>query len=89
MLAEVVAKGGNLALNIGPTPEGEIEQDAIDRLKEVGDWLKKMEKLSMLPVPHRIIIAAKCGLQLTKTAKRYMLSTPCLKMKHCLLPLNG
>ena len=41
MLAEIVAKGGNLALNIGPTPEGEIEQGAIDRLKEVGDWLKQ------------------------------------------------
>lgn len=41
MLAEIVAKGGNLALNIGPTPEGEIEQGAIDRLKEVGAWLNQ------------------------------------------------
>lgn len=44
MLAEVVAKGGNLALNIGPTPQGEIEQAAIDRLKEVGAWLKQNGK---------------------------------------------
>lgn len=40
-LAEIVAKGGNLALNIGPTPEGEIEEEAINCLKEVGKWLKK------------------------------------------------
>ena len=39
-LAEIVAKGGNLALNIGPTPEGEIEEEAINCLKEVGRWLK-------------------------------------------------
>ena len=40
-LAEIVAKGGNLALNIGPTPEGEIEEEVIMRLREVGAWLKK------------------------------------------------
>ena len=40
MLAEVVAKGGNLALNIGPTAAGEIEPDAVARLNEVGAWLK-------------------------------------------------
>ena len=40
-LAEIVAKGGNLALNIGPSPEGELDAEAIQRLKEVGAWLKK------------------------------------------------
>ena len=39
-LVEVVAKGGCLALNVGPTPEGTIEEGTITRLKKVGQWLK-------------------------------------------------
>lgn len=41
MLIEVVAKGGNLLLGVGPTPEGEIDELAQSRLAEVGKWLKK------------------------------------------------
>lgn len=39
-LIEIVAKGGNLALGIGPTPEGLIEPEVVKRLKAIGDWLK-------------------------------------------------
>ncbi len=38
-LVEIVAKGGSLALGVGPTPEGLIEQDAVDRLHDIGQWL--------------------------------------------------
>ena len=31
---------GNLLFNVGPTPEGLIEQRQVDRLKEMGAWLK-------------------------------------------------
>ena len=41
MLAEVVAKGGSLLLGVGPTPEGLIEDEAVARLEEVGEWLAK------------------------------------------------
>lgn len=40
-LAEIVAKGGNLALDLGPSPEGELDKEAVDCLKEVGAWLRK------------------------------------------------
>ena len=40
ILVEVVSKGGNLLLNVGPTAEGEIPKPAVDILKEVGKWLK-------------------------------------------------
>ena len=40
LLVEVVSKGGNLLLNVGPTAEGEIPKPAVDVLKEVGKWLK-------------------------------------------------
>lgn len=40
-LAEVVAKGGCLALNVGPDKDGRIDQVVYDRIKVVGDWLKR------------------------------------------------
>ena len=40
-LAEVVAKGGNLLLGVGPTPEGIIQPEAVERLHEIGLWLEK------------------------------------------------
>ena len=40
MLVDIVAKGGNLLLNIGPGPDGTWQDDAYDRLKQIGDWMK-------------------------------------------------
>ncbi|KPK96244.1 alpha-L-fucosidase [bacterium SM23_31] len=39
-LADIASKGGNFLLNVGPTAIGEIPQPSIERLKEMGDWLK-------------------------------------------------
>lgn len=39
-LIDIASKGGNYLLNVGPTAEGLIPQPSIDRLKEVGNWLK-------------------------------------------------
>ena len=39
-LIEVVAKGGNLLLGVGPTPDGTIEPAAVRRLEAIGQWLK-------------------------------------------------
>ena len=40
MLVEVVSKGGNLLLNIGPKPDGTIQQEFVTRLEAMGEWLK-------------------------------------------------
>ncbi len=40
LLVDIVAKGGNLLLNIGPSPEGELPLASLERLKEVGAWMK-------------------------------------------------
>ncbi|MGK0252671.1 MAG: alpha-L-fucosidase [Mariniflexile sp.] len=40
MLIDVVAKGGNLLLNIAPSPEGEWQQGAYDLLEEYSVWMK-------------------------------------------------
>lgn len=40
MLVDIVAKGGNLLLNIGPGPDGTWYEEAYQRLEEMGAWLK-------------------------------------------------
>jgi len=40
MLVDIVSKGGNLLLNIAPSPKGAWDQGAYDLLKEYGAWLK-------------------------------------------------
>lgn len=39
-LVDIASKGGNYLLNIGPDASGSIPQESIDRLREVGLWLK-------------------------------------------------
>lgn len=39
MLVDIVAKGGNLLLNIAPSPEGEWQEGAYNLLKEYGKWM--------------------------------------------------
>jgi alpha-L-fucosidase len=41
MLVEVVSKGGNLLLNVGPTGRGEFDARALDRLQGMGEWMKR------------------------------------------------
>lgn len=39
-LIDVAAKGGNYLLNVGPTAEGLIPQPSVERLAEMGEWLR-------------------------------------------------
>ena len=39
-LVDIVSKGGNYLLNVGPTSEGVIPQPSQDNLRAVGEWLK-------------------------------------------------
>ncbi|WP_318344504.1 alpha-L-fucosidase [Flagellimonas baculiformis] len=38
-LVDIVAKGGNLLLNIAPSPEGEWDQGAYNLLQGIGNWM--------------------------------------------------
>ena len=40
-LVSTSGKGANLLLNIGPQPNGEIPAAALERLKGMGEWLRK------------------------------------------------
>jgi len=40
ILVDIVCKGGNLLLDIGPDADGRFPPEAMARLKELGDWMK-------------------------------------------------
>ena len=39
-LVDIASKGGNYLLNVGPTSEGLIPAPSVERLQEVGKWMK-------------------------------------------------
>jgi alpha-L-fucosidase len=40
LLVDIVSKGGNFLLNVGPMPTGELPPVALDRMREIGAWMK-------------------------------------------------
>ncbi len=40
-LVECVSKNGNLLLNVGPNARGEIPEESLDILEQVGKWMRK------------------------------------------------
>lgn len=40
-LIDIASKGGNFLLNVGPTAEGLFPKASIERLKEIGGWMKE------------------------------------------------
>lgn len=41
LLVRAASKGSNLLLNIGPQPNGELPQTALERLKDIGMWMSR------------------------------------------------
>jgi alpha-L-fucosidase len=39
-LVDIVSKGGNYLLNVGPSPEGEWHDEAYQRMTEIGKWIR-------------------------------------------------
>ena len=38
-LVDIVSKGGNFLLNIGPDPQGLFPPESVERLSDMGDWI--------------------------------------------------
>ncbi len=53
-LIEIVAKGGNLVLGVGPTPEGLLQPEVTARLDSIGQWLRANGRAiyETRPTPH-------------------------------------
>ena len=39
-LVKIASRGGNYLLNIGPKPDGTFPEESVQRLKEIGQWMK-------------------------------------------------
>ncbi|MGV8094174.1 MAG: alpha-L-fucosidase [Mangrovibacterium sp.] len=39
-LVQIVSRGGNLLLNVGPGPDGQLAPEAYKRMREIGDWMR-------------------------------------------------
>ena len=53
LLIKIVSRGGNLLLNIGPSPEGDFADTAYQRLQQIGAWMKVHSKgiYNTVPLP--------------------------------------
>ena len=40
LLVNIVAKGGNFLLNVGPNADGELPEPALQRMQEIGQWMQ-------------------------------------------------
>jgi alpha-L-fucosidase len=40
MLVECAERGGNLLLNVGPQADGQLPQPFVERMREIGEWLR-------------------------------------------------
>ncbi len=40
LLMDIVVKGGNLALNVGPQPDGRLPEGALRSMKGIGEWMR-------------------------------------------------
>ena len=40
LLCDIVAKGGNFLLNVGPDADGNLPDTALLRMKEIGEWMR-------------------------------------------------
>jgi alpha-L-fucosidase len=71
ILANCASKGGNLLLNVGPTSEGLIPGPSIERLKEVGEWMK-VNGESIYGTTATTIGKPKWGCSTTKSKRTYL-----------------
>ena len=43
LFAETIGGGGNLLLDVGPREDGTIPEEQVERLRELGDWIRRHE----------------------------------------------
>ena len=74
-LADIASKGGNFLLNVGPTSQGVFPDTSIERLQEIGRWMKlngeAIHGTSASPFKH--LDWGRCTQRETKTGSRLYL----------------
>jgi alpha-L-fucosidase len=75
-LVDVVAKGGNLLLNIGPGPDGAWHDAAYDRLAALGAWMKVNSEAIYATRPIAPYVDGKLRFTRTKDGVVYVIYLP-------------
>src|SRR6185503_13491960 len=71
-LVQVISQGGNYLLNIGPTAEGVVPQPSVERLTQVGDWLRVNHDSVYGAGPSPFPYELPWGIITTKPSKMYL-----------------
>lgn len=72
IFVNVLCKGGNLALNVGPQPNGKLPQEALCILTEFGDWVQENEKAIFGTRPVAPYFNGTDGLVADKEGNKYL-----------------
>ena len=72
LLFDIVSKGGNYLLNVGPTAEGVIPAPSVNILKKVGDWMKVNSEAIYGARPNPFTIEFGWGNITSKPGKLYL-----------------
>ena len=88
-LIDCVSKGGNLLLNVGPTGRGEFDERALDRLRGMGEWMKRHNRsiYGCTQAPEEFAKPENCNLTYNPAKKRLYVHVLAWPYKH--LHLDG
>ncbi len=71
-LIRITSRGGNYLLNVGPTAEGEIPQPSVERLREIGQWLRVNGESIYGTSPNPFTYNLEWGFITTREGKLYL-----------------
>jgi len=71
-LVRITSRGGNYLLNVGPTAEGEIPQPSVERLREIGQWLRVNGESIYGASPNPFTYNLEWGFITTREGKLYL-----------------
>ena len=86
-LVKAAGRNANLLMNIGPHPNGELPEVAVQRLKEIGDWMNQYSE-TIYGTRGGIIVPQDWGVTTQKGDKLYVHILD-LKNKTLFLPLTN
>jgi len=90
-LIDSVSKGGNFLLNVGPTGRGEFDERAMDRLKGIGQWMRRHSRsiYGCTQAPAEFTAPKDCRYTFNPKTKRLYLHIFAWPYKHIALPSLG
>ena len=88
MLVDTVSKGGNLLLNVGPTGRGEFDRRALERLRGMGEWMRRHSRsiYGCTQAPAEFATPTDCRLTYHPGKKRLYVHVLAWPFRHLHLP---